>query len=141
MCCAQSDLKYLITRCLKYYPLPSPFYPPRHIGFDPNFPSTSPYVTSVGGTYISGSDEKSWNYSGGGFSTAFPMPAPILPLTRPRKSLLVGKRTPPPAAAALAPAPSSALAARACARAARPRVPARARAPARNRGRTRGLEL
>jgi len=44
-------------------------------GFAPNFPSTSPYVTSVGGTYISASDEKSWNYSGGGFSTAFPMPA------------------------------------------------------------------
>jgi len=43
--------------------------------FMPNYPSTSPYVTSVGGTYIIGSDESSWNYSGGGFSSAFPMPA------------------------------------------------------------------
>jgi len=44
-------------------------------GFAPNYPSTSPYVTSVGGTYITGADEDAWNYSGGGFSTAFPMPA------------------------------------------------------------------
>merc|ERR1719272_1672106 len=43
--------------------------------FMPNFPTTSPYVTSVGGTYISAQDETGVAFSGGGFSTVYPMPS------------------------------------------------------------------
>jgi len=43
--------------------------------FMPNFPATSPYVTAVGATYFTGADESAVDFSGGGFSTAFPMPS------------------------------------------------------------------
>lgn len=44
-------------------------------GFDPQFPATSPYVTAVGGTYLSsGQQETGWSHSGGGFSNAFAIP-------------------------------------------------------------------
>jgi tripeptidyl-peptidase-1 len=44
--------------------------------FDPTWPASSPWVTSVGGTYIeSGSPEQGWSGSGGGFSAVFKRPA------------------------------------------------------------------
>merc|ERR1719203_616034 len=45
--------------------------------FNPDFPSGSPYVTSVGGTDFVGDDigdEMAWSDGGGGFSDEFPMP-------------------------------------------------------------------
>ena len=45
--------------------------------FDPNWPASSPYVTAVGGTYITSetSPPAGWNGSGGGFSTVFTAPS------------------------------------------------------------------
>jgi tripeptidyl-peptidase-1 len=47
--------------------------------FHPGFPSTSPYVTSVGATDFAVpsvvGDERAWGSSGGGFSNHFPIPA------------------------------------------------------------------
>jgi tripeptidyl-peptidase-1 len=45
--------------------------------FDPTFPASSPYVTSVGGTYAdsASSAETGWHNSGGGFSTFFSAPS------------------------------------------------------------------
>eukprot|EP01062_Namystynia_karyoxenos_P076404 TRINITY_DN7483_c0_g1_i1.p1 TRINITY_DN7483_c0_g1~~TRINITY_DN7483_c0_g1_i1.p1 ORF type:complete len:559 (+),score=176.86 TRINITY_DN7483_c0_g1_i1:80-1678(+) len=43
--------------------------------FDPTWPATSPYVTSVGGTYLTGGVEKGWSDSGGGFSAVFTRPS------------------------------------------------------------------
>ena len=42
--------------------------------FTPQFPTTCPYVTSVGGTQFF-SPEHAWNASGGGFSNYFAMPS------------------------------------------------------------------
>jgi len=42
--------------------------------FSPDFPASSPYVTTVGGTYMSGSDEVAVGFSGGGFSNYFDLP-------------------------------------------------------------------
>ena len=46
--------------------------------FHPDFPSSSPYITSVGGTNFKTSsnigDETTWNCGGGGFSDYFPQP-------------------------------------------------------------------
>lgn len=42
--------------------------------FDPNWPATSPYLTSVGGTYLQNDKEFGWTDSGGGFSAVFGMP-------------------------------------------------------------------
>ncbi|XP_065192050.1 tripeptidyl-peptidase 1-like [Sycon ciliatum] len=39
--------------------------------FRPNFPATSPYVTSVGGTQLSGEAEMGVSFSSGGFSNVF----------------------------------------------------------------------
>lgn len=44
-------------------------------GFDPTFPATSPYVTTVGGTYLSSNEEIAWQNSGGGFSNVFARPS------------------------------------------------------------------
>ena len=41
--------------------------------FVPTFPSTCPFVTSVGGTF-GGFPEQAWEYSQGGFSDLFPRP-------------------------------------------------------------------
>ena len=47
--------------------------------FHPGFPSTSPYVTSVGATDFAVAseigDERAWGSSGGGFSNHFPIPS------------------------------------------------------------------
>ena len=47
--------------------------------FNPLFPASSPFVTSVGGTEFVTSgvigEEKAWNSGGGGFSNIFPRPA------------------------------------------------------------------
>ena len=47
--------------------------------FNPDFPASSPYVTSVGGTdfaiYGTLGDETAWNCGGGGFSNTFPQPS------------------------------------------------------------------
>eukprot|EP00947_MAST-08B_sp_MAST-8B-sp1_P005157 g5157.t1 len=44
--------------------------------FDPTWPASSPYVTSVGGTYLqSNSTEIGWSFSGGGFSSVAARPA------------------------------------------------------------------
>lgn len=45
--------------------------------FTPSWPSSSPYLTSVGATYANSTTERevSVNWSGGGFSTAFTRPA------------------------------------------------------------------
>jgi len=45
--------------------------------FDPTFPASSPYLTSVGGTYLdqSSNKEKGVYFSGGGFSTIFQRPS------------------------------------------------------------------
>jgi len=43
--------------------------------FNPNFPATSPFVTTVGGTSLTGGVETSWPSSGGGFSNSFVAPA------------------------------------------------------------------
>jgi len=47
--------------------------------FHPDFPSSSPYITSVGGTdFVTKNvigDEKAWVSGGGGFSDTFPIPA------------------------------------------------------------------
>jgi len=48
-----------------------------HFRFKPDFPASSPYVTSVGGTDFLGSgigDEMVWKNGGGGFSDTFDMP-------------------------------------------------------------------
>ena len=46
--------------------------------FHPDFPSSSPYITSVGGTVFKSmsniGEESVWNCGGGGFSDHFPMP-------------------------------------------------------------------
>merc|ERR1712194_179503 len=39
--------------------------------FDPNWPASCPYVTSVGGTYLQTGTESGWTGSGGGFSAVF----------------------------------------------------------------------
>eukprot|EP00929_Paragymnodinium_shiwhaense_P063177 TRINITY_DN31578_c0_g1_i3.p1 TRINITY_DN31578_c0_g1~~TRINITY_DN31578_c0_g1_i3.p1 ORF type:complete len:558 (+),score=97.98 TRINITY_DN31578_c0_g1_i3:106-1779(+) len=43
--------------------------------FDPVWPAASPFVTSVGGTYLESGEEKGWSGTGGGFSAVFPRPA------------------------------------------------------------------
>lgn len=43
--------------------------------FDPNWPGTCPYITTVGGTYLESGTENGWSGSGGGFSAVFPRPA------------------------------------------------------------------
>jgi tripeptidyl-peptidase-1 len=44
--------------------------------FDPTWPASSPWVTSVGATYINSSYmENGWDYSGGGFSCNFDRPS------------------------------------------------------------------
>jgi len=43
--------------------------------FSPNFPASSPYVTTVGGTYMSGTEEVGVSFSGGGFSNYFSQPS------------------------------------------------------------------
>jgi tripeptidyl-peptidase-1 len=45
--------------------------------FDPTWPATSPYLTSVGATYLNTNEsaEIAWDRSGGGFSSVFPMPS------------------------------------------------------------------
>ena len=46
--------------------------------FDPTWPTSSPYVTSVGGTYLdstNGGTEIGWSFSGGGFSAVFERPS------------------------------------------------------------------
>merc|ERR1711907_141964 len=43
--------------------------------FNPNFPATSPYITAVGGTSLTGTAETAWESSGGGFSNVFPAPS------------------------------------------------------------------
>lgn len=46
--------------------------------FDPDWPATSPYLTSVGGThlgFLETGSESAWSGSGGGFSTLFSQPA------------------------------------------------------------------
>merc|ERR1711991_365313 len=46
--------------------------------FSPDWPSTSPYITSVGGTklgFLETGTERVWSDSGGGFSNHFPTPA------------------------------------------------------------------
>jgi len=47
--------------------------------FNPDFPASSPYVTSVGGTdfkiYGTIGEETVWNCGGGGFSNTFPQPS------------------------------------------------------------------
>mmetsp|Transcript_33937 Transcript_33937/g.73160 ORF Transcript_33937/g.73160 Transcript_33937/m.73160 type:complete len:414 (-) Transcript_33937:55-1296(-) len=44
--------------------------------FRPNFPATSPWVTSVGGTILgNGDSESAWSSSSGGFSNFFPRPS------------------------------------------------------------------
>lgn len=42
--------------------------------FNPNYPATSPYVTAVGGTSLTGTEETGWISSGGGFSNIFTAP-------------------------------------------------------------------
>merc|ERR1711871_1201085 len=42
--------------------------------FDPTWPASSPYVTAVGGTYLSDGTEIGWGYSGGGYSAIFGRP-------------------------------------------------------------------
>ncbi|KAH6647208.1 peptidase S8/S53 domain-containing protein [Truncatella angustata] len=42
--------------------------------FNPAFPATCPYITSVGGTVGSSSPEAAWSGSSGGFSKYFPRP-------------------------------------------------------------------
>jgi len=48
------------------------------IGYHPEFPASSPYITAVGGTDFKEEsvigEESSWQYSGGGFSNTFPIP-------------------------------------------------------------------
>lgn len=44
-------------------------------GFDPDWPASCPYITSVGGTYLQSGTENGWASSGGGFSAVFPRPA------------------------------------------------------------------
>jgi len=43
--------------------------------FDPDWPASCPYVTTVGGTYLESGTENGWSGSGGGFSAVFPRPA------------------------------------------------------------------
>jgi tripeptidyl-peptidase I len=43
--------------------------------FIPTFPSVCPYVTSVGGTFDIGANERATNFTTGGFSNLFPRPA------------------------------------------------------------------
>eukprot|EP00039_Didymoeca_costata_P021780 m.2956 g.2956 ORF g.2956 m.2956 type:complete len:719 (+) comp2634_c0_seq1:39-2195(+) len=43
--------------------------------FTPTFPSSSPHVTAVGGTYLQSSKETCWQSSGGGVSSVFARPA------------------------------------------------------------------
>ena len=49
--------------------------------FDPTWPASSPYVTSVGGTYLQSTgntgsySEIGWGFSGGGYSAVFPRPS------------------------------------------------------------------
>ncbi len=43
--------------------------------FDANWPASSPYVTAVGGTYLTASGEVGWSDSGGGFSNYWARPA------------------------------------------------------------------
>eukprot|EP01065_Artemidia_motanka_P026639 TRINITY_DN317_c0_g1_i1.p1 TRINITY_DN317_c0_g1~~TRINITY_DN317_c0_g1_i1.p1 ORF type:complete len:549 (+),score=150.64 TRINITY_DN317_c0_g1_i1:83-1648(+) len=43
--------------------------------FDPTWPALSPYITAVGGTYLSNGKESGWSGSGGGFSATFPAPS------------------------------------------------------------------
>ena len=42
--------------------------------FDPTWPASSPYVTAVGGTYLSQKEEIGWSSSGGGYSSVFSRP-------------------------------------------------------------------
>jgi len=43
--------------------------------FDPDWPASCPYITTVGGTYLESGSETGWTGSGGGFSAVFPRPA------------------------------------------------------------------
>jgi tripeptidyl-peptidase I len=43
--------------------------------FNPVWPASSPYVTAVGGTYVTSGTEFGWNGSGGGFSAMQDRPA------------------------------------------------------------------
>jgi len=46
--------------------------------FEPDWPGTSPYVTTVGGTrlgFLEMGPEKAWTDSGSGWSNVFPIPA------------------------------------------------------------------
>jgi len=43
--------------------------------FDPNWPASCPYITTVGGTYLQSGIENGWAGSGGGFSAVFARPA------------------------------------------------------------------
>jgi len=43
--------------------------------FDTNWPASSPYLTTVGGTYSSSGSEIGWSDSGGGFSSIFAQPS------------------------------------------------------------------
>jgi tripeptidyl-peptidase-1 len=48
------------------------------VTFDANFPASSPYITAVGGTYLTaqtGGTEIGWPGSGGGFSAYYPQPS------------------------------------------------------------------
>lgn len=42
--------------------------------FDPTYPASSPYLTSVGATYLQSGSESGWSSSGGGFSAVFDVP-------------------------------------------------------------------
>jgi len=43
--------------------------------FDPNWPASCPYITTVGGTYLESGVENGWTLSGGGFSAIFSRPS------------------------------------------------------------------
>jgi len=43
--------------------------------FDPTWPASSPWVTAVGGTYLSSGTEIGWGSSGGGYSSVFGRPS------------------------------------------------------------------
>eukprot|EP01094_Clydonella_sp_ATCC50884_P022674 TRINITY_DN5260_c0_g1_i3.p2 TRINITY_DN5260_c0_g1~~TRINITY_DN5260_c0_g1_i3.p2 ORF type:complete len:562 (+),score=107.91 TRINITY_DN5260_c0_g1_i3:74-1687(+) len=43
--------------------------------FAPNFPASSPFLTSVGGTYLENGEETCVDFSGGGFSSEFARPS------------------------------------------------------------------
>ena len=43
--------------------------------FDPTYPASLPHVTAVGATYLRGSAETAWSFSGGGYSNLWGRPA------------------------------------------------------------------